>query len=175
MEATIQILKKSEKDNITYSISRYNDGTFRSYNFTGTLVALSNYQTNDGIDLSEDIVKANIPTTFIINNESIGEAIVEKAEEIYAKRLSNGNLNPAIELTVSARSLKIPTNILISGIVKAHINEDVILADTSDRILSQLQSAKNRKPKTQLNLAKMTAPKVEGKFSGIKTLMREYF
>jgi hypothetical protein len=184
MKLTVTVIKRNTKDNITYSVSKYNDGAFRSINITGTLECLSGYFTKDKVDMSQQIVDAELPVTLIINNQETGEAIIEECEDIFHQRNLNGDFNPAVSLEVEARSLSIPGNILITAITNVSINEDAVLEDSAEVVLAKLKKNKDNKMKPSLQAsissergasASSTSTSSTSRFSGFSNLLKEYF
>lgn len=171
INATITIIKNKTKENISYSVSKYADGNVRSYNFTGNLTSVSNYYTADGKDISEALVKAEVPTTVIVNNIAMAEAILEKAADIFMERELNGDLNPAIELEVVAKTLRVPGNILISFVAKAHVTGEAQIQDDSATVLANLEKGKLRLGQ-QMAQATQNAPRKSG---GVMGFVKSYF
>lgn len=142
INATITLIKNNQKSNISYSQSFAND-KIRSYNFTGTLTSLEGFLTSDGHDISDALINAGVGTTVIISNVEMAEAIIEKAQQIYTERLKVGDKNPAIELSVTAKSLKVPGNILISFVTQSFVTEEAFIKDDAQTLLKRLEQVQN--------------------------------
>lgn len=142
MKFELTVIKNNKKDNVSYSVSNYQDGDFRSYNFTGSLTSLDNFYTADGVDLSNELVTADVPTTIIVNNEAAGEAILEKAEQIFIERSLNGDGNPAVKLIGECESVKVPGNIILSKVSKIMVDGEVELQQRSTDVLANLRKGR---------------------------------
>lgn len=143
MKATVKIIKSNKKSNITCSVSKYEDGTFRSFNLTGSLTGLEGFVSREGVNYSEELVGLNVGTTLIIANEAAGQAIYERCGEIFAARAEAGDKNPAVELLVECNTVNpTSTNILISNITRAFVNKEATVSPSSESILDSLAALK---------------------------------
>lgn len=145
-KATITLIKRNGKDNISHSISNdRNSGKFSSINVTGRLSEIKGYITSDGKDVSKQLLEADVPTTAMIKNFVAGTSVIDKTAEIFAQRAENNDKNPAVEITFSAVNLNVTNkgNIIISDIVpnSIKVNADVQLAARSSNILDNLKNA----------------------------------
>lgn len=155
IKATVRINKANHKKNLTYSISNYQDGSFRSVNFTGSLVACSGFVTSDKVNLDQQVLEANVGTTLLITDNKLGAQIAKTAQKIYADRATQGDKNPTIELNFHADSFSITaTNILAKGISNVEINANATLVDDSAKALEMLAQAKEHKQRTAAGAAK---------------------
>lgn len=160
IKATLKLTKAQDKSNITGTTSFNDDRSFRSINLTGNLVELEGYVTRDGQDLSEELVGIDCPTTALIFNEAQGQAVVEKCAEIFADRAAKGDLNPAVDLIIEAKSLKVkPTNMLIVNIKHMRVDADTQLLDRSDNVLETIAQLKanSAKANAQTSIARQSA------------------
>lgn len=160
IKATLKVTKAQTKSNITGTISYNEDGSFRSYNITGNLVELKNYVTRDGVDLSNELVQIDCPTTALLFNQTQGEAVVEKCAEIFANRAAKGDLNPAIDLIIEAKSVRPrETNILIVNIKSIFVDADTQIVDRSDNVLDTIAKLKanSAKSNAQTSIARQSA------------------
>lgn len=143
MKIVLKINKKKEKTNISASISRNPDSSFRSYNFTGTMINLEGFVSSDGINYDKELVGLQVGTTAIITNEALGEAIYEKCAAIFAQRAAAGDLNPSIDLHLTANTVQPKeTNILVSNVLTAHVESATSLRDSSVRVNDAIASLK---------------------------------
>jgi hypothetical protein len=143
LTATIKLIKNKAKTNVSGSTSYNEDGTFRSFNFTGKLVALEGFTTKDGVNYDKELVQIDCPTTILVSSETMGQAIYDRCGEIFAKRASEGDLNPAVDLVVDARTLRPrETNILITNIKHSRVEADTQLVDNSTDVEDVLAKLK---------------------------------
>lgn len=141
LTAKILITKGRDKDTIYRSTSTdRKSGAFSHYNFAGKLTELENYNTGDGKNVTDQLVAADVSTTIMVHNQALGDAIFEKACEIFEDREAEGDGNPAIELIVEAKTLRVPGNIIIKRVSKAYINSDAELPEFADNILANLKA-----------------------------------
>ena len=157
INATIKINKAQAKDNITYSISRHRDAnnSFKSVNFTGSLVACKGYYTSDKVNLDREVVEANVGTTLLIEDNELGAKIAKTAKHIYAQRKAAGDRNPTIEVSFTCVSLTpTETNILAKGISNVEINANAQLVDDSAKALANLEKAKSNRVRNATSAAK---------------------
>ena len=142
MKFELTVIKNNKKDQISHSVSTYEDGDFRSYNFTGSLSSLDEFYTADGVDLSNELVSADVPSTVIVNNESMGEAILERVEAIFIERALNNDGNPAIKLVGECESIKVPGNIILSKVSRLVVDAEVELKQRSTDVLANLRKGR---------------------------------
>ena len=158
IQATLTLIKAKEKANITASVSQNQDGTFRSWNFTGKLSHLEGYITKDGVNLDQELVQVDAPTTVLIFNEAQGEAIYQRCQEIFDAREEQGDPNPAVNLDVVAKTVRVKeTNILIVNVKQAYVDADTQIIDNSDNVLAnlaKLRANSANKPKPQASAAR---------------------
>ena len=141
MKVTLKINKAQTKSNISASISRNEDGSFRSWNFTGSIIALEGFVSSDGINYDKELVGLQVGTTAIVKNEALGEGIYERCAAIFAQRAATGDLNPSIDLHLTANTVQPKeTNILVSNVTAAHVEAATSLRDSSVRVNDALAS-----------------------------------
>lgn len=173
MEVTLKINKKKEKTNISASISRNEDGSFRSWNFTGSMIALEGFVSSDGINYDKELVGLQVGTTAIIKNEALGEAIYERCAEIFSLRKANGDLNPSIDLHLTANTVQPKeTNILVSNVTTAHVEAATSLRDSSLRVNDALASLR----KLSSNNSQVAAARLgaQSMLNSIKKTVKSY-
>lgn len=167
INATIKLIKSKEKSNISASISDNQDGTFKSWNFTGKLVSLEGYVTKDGKNFDNELVAIDCPTTALIFNEQQGQAIYERAGEIFAQRELEGDPNPAIDLVLTVKTVRPkPTNILLVNVKQAYVDADTQIVDDSETVedvIAQLKANSTSKPKPQVNAARASLTNALGR------------
>jgi hypothetical protein len=166
MYCELKLIKNNNKANISYSISQYPDGTFRSYNFTGKLTSCEGFQSREGINYDKALVEVNCSTTLIITNQAQGAAIVDKLASVFEDRYSVGDKNPAVDLKVECNSVNpTNTNILITNVKKVFVERNTTLANNKQNIedaLSNLRSFSN----TRSTIS--TSPKVNTQLSSAR-------
>lgn len=173
MKVVLKINKAQTKSNISASISRNEDQSFRSWNFTGSMIALEGFVSSDGINYDKELVGLQVGTTAIIKNEALGEAIYESCAAIFAQRKAAGDLNPSIDLHLTANTLQPKeTNILVSNVIKAYVEEATSLRDSSisvnDAIASLRKISSNN---SQLTAARLSAASM---LNSIKKTAKSY-
>lgn len=158
--AKIQIIKAKAKNNITASITKHSDGSFKSFNFSGNLVELEGYVTKDGKNYDKQLVEIDCVTTAIQYNQEIGEAIYERCGEIFAERELNNDPNPAVDLVLEVKTVRPKeTNILLVNIKSMYVDDKTQPVDTSDRVddvIAKLKanSAASAKARSQVSSAR---------------------
>lgn len=144
IQCTLRLIKNNTKSNLTASISRFEDGSIRSYNFTGKLIECKGFRSSEGKDYSNEVVEIECGTTVLLN-ELLGGFIYKEAGDIFAKRAAEGDKNPCVELQIECKSLNVTeTNIIISNVMKAQLDSSARLADNTDRIMNNLAALKTR-------------------------------
>jgi len=155
----VKLTKAQTKNNITGTISENEDGTFRSYNLTGNLIELNNFVTRDGVDLSDQLVNIECPTTLLIFNKSQGEAVVSKCAEIFEKRMSQNDLNPAVDIHFECKTVRPrETNILVVNIKAMRVDADTQIADHSESVLETIEKLKANSVKANQQTDEVTNP-----------------
>ncbi len=140
---TIKVIKNNTKENITCSISKFQDGQFRSLNITGSLTECEGFYSREGINYDKEIVQVDCATTVLITDQTVADAVYERCAQIFADRRISGDKNPAVDLQIEANSVNITdTNILISKVTKIYVNPNTTLSNTSDSILNSLNNLK---------------------------------
>jgi len=158
---TLKLTKAQAKSNITGTISHNDDGSFRSYNITGNLVELEGFVTRDGQDLSQELVSIDCPTTMLLFNDAMGDALVSKCAEIFEQRAAKGDLNPAVDVLFECKSVRPrETNILIVNVKSVHVDADTQVVDNSATVLDNIAKLKAnaaKKPSAQTSIARESA------------------
>lgn len=155
----IQLTKSKEKNNITGSVSTVpGTGQFRSVNLTGKLVEISGYATEE---ICNELRQIDCPTTALINNQTLGDKLVAQCQEIFDERAREGNLNPAVDLVVEAKTVKVrESNIILAYIQTARIDEETQIVDNEETIWQNIaklkENSKSRVP-AQNSIAKQSA------------------
>lgn len=173
MKIVLKINKKREKNNITCSISRDASGKFTSYNFTGTMIDLEGFVSSDGINYDKELVGLQVGTTAIVKNEALGEAIYERCAAIFAQRAATGDLNPSIDLHLTANTVQPKeTNILVSNVTAAHVEAATSLRDSSVRVNDALASLR----KLSSNNSQVAAARLgaESMLKSLKNTVKSY-
>lgn len=166
VQATIKLIKNKAKSNISGSVSNNQDGSFRSYNITGKLVDLQGFVTKDGVNYDAELVEIDCPTTVLFFNQNQGAAVLARCEEIFEERAMEGDLNPAVDLIVEARTVRPrETNILITNVKHARIEKDTQLVDNSATVEDTLAKlrANSAKAQTQVQAARQGLSALAGK------------
>lgn len=185
INCTLTVIKSAQKENITASVSQNENGTFRSWNFTGKLSHVEGYTTKDGVNLDKEIVEVDAPTTILIFSESQGEAIYQRCAEIFQARQKQDDPNPAVNIDVVAKTIRVKeTNILIVNVKQAYVDPETQIIDNSDSVLENLAKLKansaanaaanaaNNAPKPQVSAARAGLSRALGK--GIKRIAKTY-
>lgn len=162
IQATIKVIKAADKSNITASISRNDDGSFRSYNFSGKLTSLDGFVTKDGKSYDKELVQIDCVTTALVFSENQGSAIYERCAEIFAQREANNDPNPAVDILLTLKTVRPKaTNILLVNIKEAFVDADTQVVDNSETVedaiaMLQANAAKNKAnaPKQQVSAAR---------------------
>ena len=173
MKVTLKINKAQTKSNISASISRNEDGSFRSWNFTGSIIALEGFVSSDGINYDKELVGLQVGTTAIVKNEALGEAIYERCAAIFAQRAATGDLNPSIDLHLTANTVQPKeTNILVSNVTTAHVEAATSLRDSSVRVNDALASLR----KLSSNNSQVAAARLgaESMLKSLKNTVKSY-
>lgn len=167
INATLTLIKNKEKSNITASVSQNQDGSFRSWNFTGKLSHLEGYTTKDGVNLDQEIIQVDAPTSVLIFNEEQGEAIYNRCAEIFEERSQQGDPNPVVNLDVIAQTVRVKeTNILVVNVKQAYVDAEAQIIDNSDNVLANLAKLKANsaaKTKPQVSVARASLTSALGK------------
>lgn len=174
MKVTLKINKAKAKSNITASISRNQDQSFRSWNFTGTMIELEGFVSSDGINYDKELVGLQVGTTVIVTNEALGEAIYEKCADIFAKRANVGDLNPSIDLHLECNTVQPKeSNILVSNVNTAYVKSNTSLRDNSAKVIDALASLRKASANNaQVNAARLGMTNVMNKvMSSVKTYL----
>lgn len=158
IQATIKMIKSKEKSNISASISTNQDGSFKSWNFTGKLTSLEGYVTKDGVNFDSELVAIDCATTALIFNEQQGEAIYQRAAEIFEQREAEGDPNPAVDLVLTVKTVRPKeTNILLVNVKQAFLDADTQIVDNSEtveNVIAKLKANSAAKAKPQVSAAR---------------------
>lgn len=174
----VKLTKAQTKSNITGTISHNNDGSFRSYNLTGNLISLNNYVTRDGVDLSNELINIDCPTTLLIFNEQQGSALVEKCAEIFEERKTKGDLNPAVDIHFECKSVRPrETNILIVNIKHMRVDADTQIVDRSENVLETIAQLKanSAKVNAQTSIARQSANLLNKAINSTREFIKQEF
>lgn len=174
MKAQIKINKAKVKNNISCSVSKYENGTKRSYNFTGSLIALEGFYSSDNICYDTELPTLKVGTTVICNNIEMGEAVYERCATIFAERANIGDLNPSVDLHLEFNTLNVKeTNILISNVTRIYVESNTSLRDSSTRVNDALASLRKASTNNaQVNAARLGMTNVINKvLTSVKTYL----
>lgn len=173
MKAQIKINKAKVKSNISCSVSKYENGTEKSYNFTGSLIALEGFYSSDNICYDNELPTLKVGTTVICNNIEMGKAIYERCATIFAERASRNDLNPSVDLHLEFNTLNVKeTNILISNVTKVYVESNTSLRDSSDKVNDALASLR----KLSSNNSQVAAARLgaQSMLNSIKKTVKSY-
>jgi len=141
--AKVKLVKAKNKNNITASISKKEDSSFKSWNFTGSLIELEGFVTKDGVNYDKELVEIDCPTTIILYKENIGNEVYQRCAEIFEERAAIDDINPAVDLIVEVKTVRPKeTNILLVNIKSIYVDNDTQIIDTSERIDSVITKLK---------------------------------
>jgi hypothetical protein len=173
MKAQIKINKAKVKNNISCSVSKYENGAKKSYNFTGSLIALEGFYSSDNICYDTELPTLKVGTTVICNNIDMGEAVYERCATIFAERANIGDLNPSVDLHLEFNTLNVKeTNILISNVTKIYVESNTSLRDSSTRVNDALASLRKiSSNNSQLTAARLSAASM---LNSIKKTAKSY-
>jgi hypothetical protein len=174
--ARVKVIKSKEKENITASVSKDPDGSFKSWNFTGSLVELDGFVTKDGINFDQELVEIDCPTTILISKKEQGESVYERCAEIFEQRARNNDPNPAIDLVIEAKTVRPKeTNILIVNITSIFVDSDTQIVDSSEIVenaIAKLKANSASKPKPQVSAARNSLTNMLGR--GVTRIVKTY-
>lgn len=159
IQCVLKLIKAKEKNNISYSISRNEDKSFRSLNISGKLMHLNGYVTKDGINYDKELVEIGCCTTAIFHNAEQAEALIERAAEIFEERELEGDPNPAIDLILTVKTVRPKeTNILLTNIHQAYLDSNTQIVDDSttvNSVIAKLRAnTEKERARPQVNAAR---------------------
>lgn len=148
---TCECIKHNDSLNLTWGMNKY-------LSITGTAVIAENF-IQDGEDLSPYLLKCRSVLCF---TEEMGNAVLDTAAKLFAKRAEEGSLNPVVAIRVEAQQLgQVANGHLILDITNAVIidvefpafNGDVfkkraldIQVKTEEANFAALEETQSKKP-----------------------------
>lgn len=180
MKSVLKLIKNKAKSNVTYSISRFEDQSFRSLNLTGKLVSCEGFISSEGQDYSNELIGIDCATTVVITNQAQAEAILERLQSIFDSRNLSADSNPAVDLLIESNSIRpTSTNIIITNVSKIFVESNTSLANSTDNIIESLAALKSfsAAKSTLTSNAQLNAAKIglSSALSSIQKSVKSYF
>ena len=106
---TIAINKKTEKSNITFSISQFDNGNFSTANFTGSIVEAQGltYIDEAGNSYKYDQDLKGLECLLLVDSLNLAESAISSAETIFTNRSARKDKNNRVYFNVIASGLQL--------------------------------------------------------------------
>ena len=106
---TIVINKKTEKSNITFSISEFDNGNFSTANFTGSIVEAQGltYIDEAGNSYNYDQDLKGLECLLLVDSLNLAESAISSAEQIFTNRSARKDKNNRVYFNVIASGLQL--------------------------------------------------------------------
>ena len=106
---TIAINKKTEKSNITFSISEFDNGNFSTANFTGSIVEAQGliYIDEAGNSYKYDQDLKGLECLLLVDSLNLAESAISSAETIFTNRIEREDKNNRVYFNVIASGFQL--------------------------------------------------------------------
>ena len=106
---TIAINKKIEKSNITFSISKFDNGNFSTANFTGSIVEANSLtyidEAGNSYNYNQDL--KGLECLLLVDSLNLAESAISSAETIFTNRIEREDKNNRIYFNVIASGFQL--------------------------------------------------------------------